>query len=109
MEKDPGYVYIIKEGARQLPEEGYIKIGKATDPAARRNLLQTGNARPIQLFCIWEVNDMTSAEEAFHQAMEGHKLTYLRKRTEWFNPPRRMNLENEGDEAMVKYIKKTCF
>jgi len=90
---EPGYVYIMKEGAREFPE-GYIKIDKSMNPFKRLSDLQTGNAPPIQLLCILEVNHMPSAEQDFHQAMQNHQLTYLRQNTEWSNPPRRMNLED---------------
>lgn len=69
------YVYFIEESV----PDGFIKIGKTTDPDFRLNALQLSNARKLVITGIGYGSGIT--ERYFHKAFE---YAYIGR--EWFNP-----------------------
>ena len=75
----PGYVYLITTTGQQ---QQVVKIGRSTDPDARRTQLQVGNHLPLEVSNKYPVNDMVKAEAAAHHAMRNYLI-----RGEWYNFP----------------------
>ena len=70
------YVYIMKTN-------GFLKIGRSTNPRKRRNGLQTSNPEDVVLYAVSECesfHESTKTEKFLHELFEDDRL-----RGEWFN------------------------
>ena len=70
-----GYVYLFRDGKA-------YKIGNSADPDSRRNALQTGNPRRIELVHRILTDDPKGIEEYWHRRFSGCRIT---DRSEWFH------------------------
>lgn len=71
--KKPGYVYLIRA------DNGYYKIGRTVNPAARLETLEVRLPFPIEALHIVSCQDMTGTEKELHA-----KFQDKRKDGEWF-------------------------
>lgn len=72
--KPPAFVYFIQRG-----EGGPIKIGAASNPAARLSTLQTGSPEPLRLLAA--TPGSLDDEAALHERFASARLS-----GEWFEP-----------------------
>ena len=82
--KKEGYVYVIKE-VRPPGDNGpqLYKFGQSENPETRRNNLQTGNARRLEILIMKQVSDMATAEGKLKSVFEPYKCQWGGG-TEWF-------------------------
>ena len=96
-EKKKGFVYVIKEirppGNIDIGPQLY-KFGQSENPDTRRNNLQTGNARRLEIIATKQVSDMTAAEGTLRTDFEPHMCRWGGG-TEWFM--NRRDMENFED------------
>ncbi len=72
---DVGYLYVVKAG-------DYFKVGFATLPEQRIQLIKTDNALPVEVLCLKKVPYAKELEHAIH----GWLITDgFRFRNEWYN------------------------
>jgi len=71
---EPDWIYFVQQG-----RDGPIKIGVASDVAARINQLQTGSAEPLRLLSVRPGSRVV--ERQLHERFTGHRI-----RGEWFSP-----------------------
>lgn len=72
-----GYVYLFRDGKA-------YKIGNSTDPDSRRDALQTGNPRRIELVHRILTDDPKGIEEYWHRRFS-HCRIKTTDRSEWFH------------------------
>lgn len=79
-----GYVYVLREEINGRAT-GLHKVGRSGNPRQRRQNLQTGNYRYLQLVANpYLVNDMVRAEAAARYALFGYHVQLQGGGTEWY-------------------------
>ena len=83
---NPGWVYAIKEVKPPPPGDNgpqLYEFGQSDNPETRRNNLQTGNARRLEILIMKQVSDMAAAEGKLKSVFEPYMCPWGGG-TEWF-------------------------
>lgn len=99
-----GYVYVLREEING-EATGFHKVGRSGNPGQRRQKLQTGNYRYLQLVAGYLVNDMVRAEAAARHALLGYHVQLRGGGTEWYgvNADREPTFYRDLTQAIARY------